>query len=182
MPVCLSSNEFLKRRRAIRTAMEELDLDVLCLFSPAQTFYLTGLSFIMTERPISVIFDAGRDTATLFIPLLERERAEEAHVDAARTYDEYPGDRHPMEKLVDLLDELNLSKCSVGVDSDGYGGGFGYVGPRLSELIPGTVCVVKDLIERMMRIKSDEEIALIRESCVWGTSVTSCYRHTHARA
>ena len=168
MPVALSSGEFIRRRIAIREAMCDRSLDVLCLFSPTQVFYLSGISFITTERPICAIYDGGRDVLTLFAPLLERERAEEAHVDSVRTYDEYPGDRHPMNKLADLLEELSLLPLRIGADSDGYGGGFGYVGPRLSEVIRADVCVTRELVERMMRIKSEEEIGLIRESCVWG--------------
>ena len=168
MPVSLSAEEFVRRRLAIRKAVSERALDALCLFSPAQIFYIAGISFITTERPICAIYDAGTDTLTLFVPLLERERSEEAHVDAVRTYDEYPGERHPMKKLADLLGELSLSTSRIGADSDGYCGGFGYVGPKLSELIPGEVHAARDLIERMMRIKSAEEIALIRESCKWG--------------
>ena len=168
MPVSLSAEEFARRRRAIRKAASERALEGLCLFSPTQVFYITGISFITTERPICAIYDADRDRITLYVPLLERERAEEAYVDAVRTYDEYPGDRHPMEKLADLLRELSLSTRRLGVDADGYGGGYGYVGPKLSELIPGSVYTAKDMIEHMMRIKSGEEVALIRESCVWG--------------
>ncbi|MGD9676265.1 MAG: M24 family metallopeptidase [Candidatus Bipolaricaulia bacterium] len=168
MPVRLTENEFVQRRAAIRGAMAERRLDSLCIFSPAQTFYLTGLTFITTERPICAIYDGGRDRLTLFVPLLERERSLEAHVDDVRTYDEYPGERHPMTELASLLGHLELSTQCLGVDSDGYGGGFGYVGPKLSSLIPGKVVAARDLIERMMRIKSKEEVELIRESCKWG--------------
>ena len=152
----------------MQKAASEEALDVLCLFTPALVFYVAGISFIATERPICAICDVDRDRVTLFVPLLERERSEEAHVDAVRTYDEYPGDRHPMKKLADLLGELGLSPRRIGVDSDGYGGGYGYVGPKLSELVSGSVVPARGLIENMMRIKSEEEVDLIRESCKWG--------------
>jgi len=168
MPIRLSDEEFARRRRAVSHALAGRGLDLLCLFSPTQVFYLTGFPFIATERPIGIVYDPGCDTATLFVPLLEREHAEEAHVDSVLTYDEYPGECHPMKQLAAWIGERRATAGRIGVDSDGYGGGFGYAGPRLSELIEGDVLVAKDLIGRMMRIKSEEEIALIRESCRWG--------------
>ena len=168
MPVHLTEGEFVRRRLAVRGAMAERRLESLCIFSPAQTFYMTGLTFITTERPICAIYDGGRDKLTLFVPLLERQRSEEAHVDDVRTYDEYPGERHPMMDLAALIDELGLSAHCIGVDSDGYGGGYGYVGPKLSSLVQAQVVAARDLIDRLMRIKSEEEIGLIRESCRWG--------------
>jgi len=168
MPIRLSDAEFTRRREAVSHAMAGRDLELLCLFSPTQVFYMTGFPFIATERPIGIVYDPGRDAVTLFVPLLEREHAQEAHVDSVLTYDEYPGECHPMTQLAAWIDERSSAGVRIGVDADGYGGGFGYVGPRLSELIEGEIAVAKDLIERRMRIKSEEEIGLIRESCHWG--------------
>jgi Xaa-Pro dipeptidase len=168
MPIRLSSEEFVRRREAIAAKLAEQGLDALCLFSPTQVFYLTGFPFIATERPIAAVYCADRDHVTLFIPLLEREHAEEAHVDAVSTYDEYPGKEHPMDPFARRLVDLGLAGRRMGVDVDGYGGGYGYVGPKLSDLVDGEIAVVKDVIERMMWVKSEEEIGLIRESCRWG--------------
>lgn len=166
--ICLSEEEFKRRRRAIRERMAERKLDGLCLFSPTQVFYLTGFAFIATERPIGVIYHAARDEAALYVPLLEIEHAREARVDAVRTYDEYPGTEHPMSRFARILTDMHLDERRLGADSDGYGGGFGYEGPPLSALVSGDVLPARDLIERLMRIKSEEEIHLIRESCRWG--------------
>ena len=168
MPIRLTPEEFARRRAAVRAALKDRHLDVLCLFSPTQVFYLTGFPFLATERPIGAVYDADRDRVGLFIPLLEREHAEEAHVDVIRTYAEYPGERHPMQQFADWLGELDLGERAIAGDSDGYGGGYGYEGPKLSELLSADVTVVRELIERMMWIKSGEEISLIRESCRWG--------------
>jgi Xaa-Pro aminopeptidase len=55
------------------------------------------------------------------------------------------------------------------VDSDGYSGGYGYVGPSLSDLLDKAEVVnAKEIIEKFMWVKSEEEIDLIRESCRWG--------------
>ena len=55
MPVRLSSDEFDRRRKTIQAEMEKRGFDALCVFSPAQVFYLTGFSFIATERPIGAL-------------------------------------------------------------------------------------------------------------------------------
>jgi len=148
--------------------MGDRHLDALCLFSPTQVNYLSGFAFLPTERPIALIYDAGHDRVTLFVPLLEREHAERASVDDIRTYPEYPDPLHPMSLLAAVLEDHGLSGACIGVDSDGYGGGQGYVGPKLSECVSAPVVPSRDLIERMMQTKSDEEIALIRQSLVWG--------------
>ncbi|RLE38494.1 aminopeptidase P family protein, partial [Candidatus Acetothermia bacterium] len=161
-------DEFACRRERLTEKLSTNRLDAICLFSPTQVFYLTGFSFIATERPIGVVYVPGLDRATLFIPLLEREHAEEAHVDDVRTYPEYPDEIHPMELFAQLLRDLKLVGKRIGVDANGYPGGYGYRGPALSEVLDCEIVRAKGIIETMMRIKSDEEISLIRESCRWG--------------
>ncbi len=168
MPIQLSPAEYARRRVEIADRLSKRGLDALCLFSPTQVFYLTGFAFIATERPIGAIFVREQNHVTLFVPLLEREHAAEVEADEVRTYVEYPDEVHPMNVLVDALRELGVDGERIGVDSDGYGGGYGYVGPRLGELVDGEIVRAKDLIERMMWVKSPEEIGLIRESCRWG--------------
>src|SRR6266446_1840020 len=80
-------------------------------------------------------------------------------------YDEYPGERHPMEALVELLGLLGIRE-RVGADHDGYPWVFGYRGPSLSEL-GSAPTPVAGLVEDQMAIKSDAELALLRESCKW---------------
>ena len=167
MRVRLSESEFERRRAKIACRMEERELDGLCVFSPTQVFYLTGFAFIATERPICAVYVPKENTVMLFVPLLEVEHAEEAFAEDIRTYEEYPGDPHPMKRLVQILSELGIGSGRIGVDSDGYGGGFGYAGPRLSDVVAGPVVAAKDLIQWLMQIKSEEEIELIRHACFW---------------
>jgi Xaa-Pro aminopeptidase len=56
----------------------------------------------------------------------------------------------------------------VGADQDGYPWILGYRGPTLSELSGATVVRVVEQIEEQMAVKSEAEIALIRESVRWG--------------
>lgn len=168
MAISLSAREFVSRRRRVAAGLGERDLEALCLFSPAQIFYLSGFGFLPTERPIGLVYDVSQDRVTLFVPRLELEHCEHAHVDAICEYSEYPDLVHPMVRFAEVVEHLGLRGVRIGVDSDGYGGGFGYAGPKLSECVDAQVVPARDLIERMMRIKSAEEIDLIRQSVTWG--------------
>ncbi len=161
----ISKIELDHRKDKVAKILGKREIDLLCLFSPTQIFYLTGLYLIQTERPMALIFD-GRETS-IFVPLLEREHAEElGGADKILTYSEYPGTEHPMKILAEKIEDRRPAK--VGVDSDGYGGGYGYEGPSLSELISAEVEKMPQVIRDMMMIKSKQEIDLIRESVRWG--------------
>jgi Xaa-Pro aminopeptidase len=168
MRLYISRDEHLRRQERVRAALRERGADALVLFSPAQIFYLTGFAFIATERPMALIVASGE--AILFVPRLEQEHAaSHAVVDRVVSYPEYPTELHPMRRLADVMTGVGLAAASLGVDSDGYPGIMGYRGPRLSEALPqATVRVMRELIEDMVKVKSEEEIALIRESCRWG--------------
>jgi len=147
-----------------------------------QVFYLTGFSFIATDRPAALVFT---DNLTrLFVPRLEEEHATaHAVVDRVVSYPEYPGDIHPMRRLASVLTDLGIGRGPMGADGEGYPGVMGYLGPRVREVLPEvSVQVVRDLIEDMMKIKSAEEVALIRESVRWGNWRTPTFRSTPGQA
>jgi Xaa-Pro aminopeptidase len=98
----------------------------------------------------------------MLVPRLEVEHAQaNTAVHEVAHYDEYPGERHPMEALHELLDALGI-RDALGADHDGYPWMFGYRGPGLGEWTN-----VADLVEDQMAIKSAAEIELLRESCKW---------------
>jgi len=159
-----SVRELVRRREDLRRRLAEQQLDGLCLFSPHHVLYLTGSAFIATERPMAVLQVWDREPV-LFIPYLEREHAVETTGCTVETYPEYPDREHPMRRLAPLVAARGLRR--LGVDSDGYGGGYGYRGPRLSELVKCEVVQVGEAIEEATWIKSPEELEFIRESARW---------------
>lgn len=168
MRLFISRQEHLRRRAAALAEAARRGCDGLVLFGPTPIFYLTGFAFIATERPTALAVTPSE--AVLFVPRLEEEHAaEHAAVDRVVSYPEYPTERHPMLRLAELLTALGAARMRLAVDGDGYPGIMGYRGPRLSEVLPGAaVTLARDLIEDMMMVKSEEELALIRESCRWG--------------
>jgi Xaa-Pro aminopeptidase len=165
MKLKLSEKELSRHRENLQKKMEEKDLDAVCLFSSRGIFYLTGIYLIQTERPVGLIYDGSK--TRIFVPTLEKEHVEQlGGVDEILSYREYPGSSHPMEELGEVIESLPIKK--LGLDSDGYPGGYGYEGPALSDLLSVETVETPKTIEEMMWVKSDEEIELIEESCRWG--------------
>ncbi len=164
----LSAAEYQRHRDAILSKLAEKDLAGLVCFNPNNVRYFCRWGFIPTERPIAYVLTPS--SSALLVPRLEEEHAAEfVIVDMLRSYPEYPGDRHPMQFLKDILVELGLEHARIGVDAPGYGGIYGYRGPRVVELLPdATVENVNDDIEYLEMINSPEELALIGESARWG--------------
>ena len=162
--------EFSARVERLRAHLEAEGLAGAVLFDPAYVLYYTGFAFIPTERPIAFVLSATGRTA-LFVPRLEREHAESsAHVERVEHYDEYPGETHPMHQLVKLLESLGMAGrvgAKVGADEDGYPWVLGYRGPRLGETLNAEVRNVRPFVEAQMAVKSEREIALLRESAKW---------------
>jgi Xaa-Pro aminopeptidase len=161
----ISAEEFAVRREALAAQLAERDLSGCVLFDTHHIAYYTGFAFIPTERPIAFAL-ATDGRGGMLVPRLEVEHAQaNAAVSEVVHYDEYPGERHPMEYLVELLGALGVRE-RLGADHDGYPWVFGYRGPSLSEL-GSPPAQVADLVEDQMAIKSEAELALLRESCKW---------------
>jgi Xaa-Pro dipeptidase len=161
----ISADEFAARREALAARLEERNLSGCVLFDTHYVSYYTGFAFIPTERPIAFAL-AVDGRGGMLVPRLEVEHAQaNSAVSEVAHYDEYPGERHPMEALIELLGTLGI-RDRLGADHDGYPWVFGYRGASLSELgfPPAPVAA---LVEDQMAIKSDAELALLRESCKW---------------
>ncbi|WP_161880721.1 M24 family metallopeptidase [Deinococcus alpinitundrae] len=143
--------------------------DALVLFDDQFIFYYCGFAFFPTERPIGLIITREGERI-LFVPRLEREHAQQtSEAERVEAYPEFPGQRHPMLQLADLLTELGLETAHIGVDHDGYLSVMGYDGPPLSEVLPGArVSRVSRALDHQMALKSEAEVALIKESAYWG--------------
>jgi len=136
------------------------------LFDASYIQYFTGFNFLSTERPVVFAQSAAGDMA-VFVPEFEVERVRaETAFERVDSYPEYPGTEHPMRILARVLADLGIGSL-IGADQDGYPGILGYQGPALSEVTGRSVGPLAEAIERMMVLKSEAEIALIRESARW---------------
>ncbi|RHW29902.1 M24 family metallopeptidase [Oceanobacillus profundus] len=155
-------NNYLKK-------LTEKKVDASILFNTTNIFYLTGFHFRPSERPIAFITDTKQKTH-LFVPRLEKEHAEEyAVIDNVHYYQEYPGLIHPMEHLKEVLQANNFENKIVGLDASGYNSSKGYRGPNIANLLNfDREVYIKDMVESMRYVKSQDEIELIKESARWG--------------
>lgn len=168
MKLSISINETSERQSLFFKKLQDNKIDCAVLFNPTDIAYLTRFHFIPTERPIAFFIDSKGET-NLFVPALEKDYANKlAHVDRIHIYPEYPGIRHPMEYMKDVLTEASFVNKRVGVDSDGYSSPYGYRGPNLSSIIDAKFTSIYGWVEEMRYIKSPAEIELIKESCRWG--------------
>ncbi len=163
----ISHAEFQARAARLLEHIRSQNLSGVVVFDNYYILYLTGFAFIPTERPIAFVMNAEGERA-MFVPRLEVEHARsKTQFERVDYYVEYPYEPHPMQILKKALAEMGIAG-KIGADSDGYPWMLGYRGPSLSELTGGTVVRVTGFIEDAMMIKSEAEIALIRESVKWG--------------
>jgi len=170
----ISSDELAARRSAVLDRLQPEDAAAVVLFGPTAIFWLTGFSFIPTERPLAMVFD--RDRVLALVPSLEREHVRAgAQIDQVVAYDEYPGEAPPLGLLArTLIVEVGVGGGTLAVDADGYPARYGYRGPSLTELLPNRQVNCAALIEDMRLIKSGQELALLRESSRWADNT---HRH-----
>jgi Xaa-Pro aminopeptidase len=162
----IPADELQARRERLLEHVARERLDGYVLFGPSYINYFTGFSFLSNERPIVFAQSAAGETV-VFVPEFEVERTRaETVFERIESYPEYPGREHPMRLVARVLGELGLSE-QIAADEDGYPGILGYRGPAMSDVTGAAVAPVGDLIESMMARKSENEIALIRESGRW---------------
>jgi Xaa-Pro aminopeptidase len=165
----IKETEIRNRQEDFSRKLEEKEIEVSILFNTTDIFYLTGFHFRPSERPIAFFTDTEQKTH-LLVPRLEKEHAEEyAVIDYVHDYPEYPGIKHPMEYLKEVLETKNFPNKRVGFDGSGYSSSKGYRGPAITKLIQFAEEIsIKGLVEEMRYIKSPDEIELIKESARWG--------------
>jgi len=166
----ISESEYKRRLDRVRKVLAKRKIDALYLTNGTSMFYLTGYSFISTERPAALIIPV--DGKITFIgPLLEKDHIplKTRMVEDIKTYIDYPGERHPIEHFVDFLKELDLAKKRIGIDNKaGAAAMWGYKGPPITKKLKEAKFVdMKDLVPSMRLTKSQEEIALMKESAKW---------------
>jgi Xaa-Pro dipeptidase len=146
--------------------MDAAGFDALVVFYPARITYLTGFHHVPTERPIALVLGGGY--SALVVPAVEKEHAETlAGIDRVVVYFDYPGDRHPLERVHEALLEINAAPTRIAADHDGQVPLWGYRGPRLSDLTGHPVADGEMLVEELRRVKSPAELTCLQLACDW---------------
>ena len=164
--IAISPAEHRARCDSLLAEAQASELAGVVLFDHHYVLYYTGFAFVPTERPIALVLGAD-GMRTLVVPRLEVEHAEsKSTLDRVEHYLEYPGDPPAEDVLAKALADAGLTG-RIAADQNGYPWILGYRGPTLSELSGATVVRVVEEIERQIAIKSEAEVALIRESVRW---------------
>jgi Xaa-Pro dipeptidase len=164
----LTPEHHKKRISKLNERLQNIGIDTLLVFNSKNIFYLTGLAFIPTERPMILIVHQGE--VSFFVPSLEIDHVEHQVPFASQvfSYFEYPDETHPMQRLKRiLLKELKLSPGRVASEASGASSYWGYHGPKLEDVTGLKFTMLPDLIMDMRVIKEPEEIELMKESSKW---------------
>jgi len=166
----ISEAEYRRRIEYVREHLSKKKLKAVYLTNSTSMFYLTGYSFITTERPAALIIPVDGEI-TFMGPLLEEDHIplKTAIIEDVKTYVDYPGEKHPIEYFAEFLKDMGLTKKRIGIDNKaGAAGKWGYRGPPITKKLSEAKFVdMKDFVPSMRLIKSEEEIAFIRESAKW---------------
>ncbi|MCK5388981.1 MAG: aminopeptidase P family protein [Candidatus Thorarchaeota archaeon] len=164
----LTPEHHKKRIGRIEEQLSDDKLETFLVFNSKNIFYLTGLSFIPTERPIILILHKGE--VNFFVPSLEIDHIEHQvpFVSQIFSYFEYPDEKHPMYHLAtNLMSDLKIQPNKVASEAAGASGYWGYKGPSLEDVTGLKFKLLPDMIMDMRVIKEPEEIELMRESSKW---------------
>lgn len=170
MRFSISESEHKSRIERVRKYLHKRKLDALYLTNGTSMFYLTGYSFISTERPAALIIPLDGEI-TFIGPRLEGDHVplETNLIKNVKTYVDYPGEKHPIEHFATFLKEMRLDKKRIGIDNRaGASGMWGYKGPTLAKKLPeARFADASELVPNMRQVKSTTEIELVKESAKW---------------
>jgi len=166
----ISDSEYKLRIEHVRKYLHKRKLGALYLTNGTSMFYLTGYSFISTERPAALIVPLDGEIAFIG-PRLEEDHLplETNLIKSVKTYVDYPGEKHPIEHFATFLKEMRLDKKRIGIDNRaGASGMWGYKGPTLAKKLPeARFADASELVPNMRQVKSTTEIELMKESAKW---------------
>lgn len=167
--------ELLLRRSRVLAELSLRDLEGMVFFDAYAIRYLAGAVFFPTERPIALVLRHDGETG-LMVPRMEYEHAQVTAkaINRLICYKEYPGEKNPMHDLAGLLGQMGLASAALAADAPTYPAFCGSRCPELSGIMPSLrLTLLPLLVEELKIIKSDFDLACIRESARWATVAMS---------
>lgn len=111
--VAMSEDSRFTRIRHLQRQLEQEGLDCLALVPGANLFYLTGLSFHLSERPIVALFPVDAPPA-IVLPALEEPKL--APWGGALQAYPYPDEQGPAAAFQQACAALELAQARIGVE------------------------------------------------------------------
>lgn len=166
----VSKKELRSRVEKIGKLMEANSLDGVYVSSTTTFKYLADYFYIATERPAAIFIDSDLKLH-FFGPIMEKEHVlmQSPVIEDSFGYPDYPGQKHPLIYFSEWIEKLSKGKV-IGTDNMSlYGSMWGFRPPEKSQILKGFELkdISRDLYD-MRKIKSQEEVELMRESSKWG--------------
>lgn len=169
----LDEKVYRERLNRIREKMKIHGMDGYVVYSNRSINYLTGYSFIPTERPVALLIT--QENIDVTVPMLEKDAAgSEKLIDRVNVYYDYPGNNNgeyfhhgsktPEETVREMIEDRDIQK--IGCDMNGAPAVMGYDGPLLEETM-GTEVEVESWTGRMRLQKDEAEIEVMRQSSAY---------------
>lgn len=152
VPRPLGPEDRARFRRRLQAATEASGLDALLLLEMPSVVWATGFHHSPNERPVGAFVPVEGDPI-LFVPLLEREHAEEIPGMRVETYLEFPGEVPAAAWMVDRIAAMGHRR--VGIDALDVSLWSG-VTQRIQH------AQITHVAHRVRAIKDDAEMALVR--------------------
>jgi len=166
----ITPDEHRNRITLLQSKLDEKGIRTFIVLNAKNIFYLSGFSFIPTERPIALIIHDGEVYA--FLPSLEIDHIEEQvpFLNEVFSYYEYPDLKHPTEVFSKgLADELHVQPKTLASEAPGFSSYWGYKGPSFEETTGLKFEILSEIVMDMRVIKEPAEIELMRESAKWAS-------------
>ena len=133
----------------LRQQLNRVGKDGLLVLDTYNIIYLTGFFHSANERPVGLYLPV-HGVPVLFIPLLEKENAEDGWIKDIRTYPEFPGEKDPILWMIRDCGARNLAVDTIPARL------LGAAGRQLSSLD------ISDIVSDARAVKRPEELAFIR--------------------
>lgn len=168
MPVHFSTEEFTERRHRAIDALNTAGLDGILLFAPESHYYLTGYDTFGFAMFQCMVLRADGAIA-LLTRLPDLRQAQQTSIltdDQIHVWKEAEGN-HPASCLLNLLTELKLSGCQLGIETQ-TAGLTAWHGDQLKQIIGNKAELLEnsELIRRLRRDKSPQEIEYHRKAAM----------------
>ena len=100
----LTKKFYDQTRQNLLNLIDKKNLDGFLITNPANIYYFTGFFYVTNERP-SGFYLSKKNKSKLFIPLLEKENAENVNIDNVCIYEEFPGKINPYLFMAENIEE-----------------------------------------------------------------------------
>ncbi len=164
MAVHFPNEEFVSRKAAVIDQMQKSGLDALLLFAPESHYWLTGYDTFGFCFFQCVILKADGEIALLTRSADLRQARQTSIIDNIRVWTDEAGAR-PAWQMLDLLAELGLQGCVLGIEYDTQGLTAAN-GRAVDEALSGFAGTAdaSTIIPRLRMVKSPAEIAFVRKA------------------